>query len=115
MLSTPTGHGPLSTTAAIRPSSPAITCPAVVGDTAPDRLAEGAATGRPTARINASASACAGTRTANVSNPAPASSATGHVTRRGSTIVNGPGQNASASARAAAPASTCANAAAASG
>ena len=102
-----------------------------MGDTSPDRLAEGAATGRPTARSNASAvrpagtragadprpvaGTCAGTRTASVSSPAPASSATGHVTRRGSTSVSGPGQNRSASSRARGGASTWRNAASASG
>ncbi len=50
-------------------------------------------------RSRASATGCAGTRTASVSSPAPASSATGQVTRRGSTMVSGPGQNAAASAR----------------
>jgi hypothetical protein len=69
----------------------------------------------PAASSNASAVGCAGTRTASVSSPAPASSATGQVMRRGSTIVNGPGQNAPARMRAAAPGSTCWKAASALG
>ncbi len=43
------------------------------------------------------ATGCAGTRTAKVSSPAPASNATGQVVRRGRTMVSGPGQNVSAS------------------
>ena len=73
----------------------------MVGETPPERFAEGAAMGRPTDCSKACATGCAGTRTASVSRPAPASNATGQVTRRGSTIVSGPGQNASASAMAA--------------
>ena len=75
--STPTRHAPESITAAIRPSSPASTCAAVVGEIPPERLAEGAATGPPNAANNRVATGCAGTRTASVSSPAPASSATG--------------------------------------
>ncbi len=43
--STPTAHGPLSSTAAMRPDNPSSTCCAVVGLTAPDRFADGAAIG----------------------------------------------------------------------
>ena len=61
--STPTAQGPPSTTAAMRPPSPSSTCAAVVGLTWPERLAEGAATGRPT---------CAQQRRARADAPAPA-------------------------------------------
>ncbi len=111
--STPTLHAPESIIAAIRPPRPASTCAALVGLTPPERLADGAATGRPSAAIKRCATGCAGTRTAKVSNPAPASNATGQVMRRGSTRVSGPGQNVSASRCAMALASTCANTASA--
>ena len=51
----------------------------------------------------ASATGCAGTRTAMVSSPAVASSATAQSADFGSTSVSGPGQNASASAVAVVP------------
>ena len=73
------------------------TCSARVGLTAPLRLAEGAASGRPTARISACAIGCAGARTATVSSPAVASSAIGESLARGSTRVSGPGQKCAAS------------------
>ena len=47
--------------------SAAATCAAVVGLTWPERLAEGAAIGRPAARNSACATGCAGTRSAIVS------------------------------------------------
>ena len=71
--STPSGQGPLSSTAAMRPDKSSKTCCGVVGLTLPERFAEGAATGRPVARSSASAMSCAGTRTASVSSPALAS------------------------------------------
>ena len=47
--STPTCVGPPSSTQSMRPSRSPITCPACVGETRPERLAEGAATGTPAA------------------------------------------------------------------
>ena len=74
-------------------------CAAVVGLTRPERLADGAATGRPTARSSVCATGCAGARTATVSSPALASSDTPPSVRRGSTRVSGPGQKRRAAAR----------------
>ena len=45
MDSSPTAQGPPSSTAAIRPERPSSTCAARVGDTRPEGLAEGAASG----------------------------------------------------------------------
>ena len=95
--------------------NPSSTCCAVVGLIWPERLAEGAATGRSVARSSARAMAWAGTRTARVCNPAPASSATGQLGWRGRTRVRGPGQNAAASWCAVWVAATWANAASAVG
>ena len=53
------------------------TCAAVVGETWPERLADGATTGLPSARMMPRATAWSGTRTAMLSSPAVASSATG--------------------------------------
>ncbi len=53
--STPTRVGPPSTTASMRPDRSSITCAASVGLTRPERLAEGAATGRPVAAKRARA------------------------------------------------------------
>ena len=47
--STPIGVGPPSTISSMRPRRSASTCAAVVGETWPDRLADGATTGRPKA------------------------------------------------------------------
>ena len=74
---------------------------AVVGLGRPERLALGAAMGRPAASMSARATGCAGMRTATVASPA--------VTRRGTfslfgkISVSGPGQKASIKARACAP------------
>ena len=95
--SSPTSHGPPSRIIFTRSPSDSATCSARVGLTAPLRLAEGAASGRPTARISACAIGCAGARTATVSSPAVASSATGESFARGSTRVSGPGQKRAAS------------------
>ncbi len=97
--STPTSTGPPSTIRSIRPARSLCTCAAVVGETCPDRLAEGATTGPPNARRMSRATAWAGTRIATVSSPAVARSATGQSFVFGSTSVSGPGQNACASAR----------------
>ena len=114
LISTPTMHGPLSSTAAMAPASSANTCRAAVGLTRPERLADGAATGRPNSRSNARAVSCAGTRTATVSSPALASRLTAQPRSRGSTRLSGPGQNAAANRRASAFATTSANAVSAS-
>ena len=72
----------------------------LVGETWPERLADGATTGAPNALRIARATGCEGMRIAMVSRPAVASSATGQPAAFGSTRVSGPGQNASASASA---------------
>ena len=64
-------------------------------------MADGATTGLPNARRMLRATGWSGTRTAIVSSPAVASSATGQSGRLGSTSVSGPGQNAAASRSAA--------------
>ena len=64
-----------------------------------DRLALGAAIGRSTARSRACAMAWLGTRTAMVSSPAVARSATGQSGCLASTRDSAPGQNANASRR----------------
>ena len=61
----------------MRPRRSASTCCAVVGDTWPERFADGATSGRPTAARMSRATGWLGTRTAMVSRPAVASSATG--------------------------------------
>ena len=75
--STPTLVGPPSTIRSMRPSRSARTCAAVVGETWPDRLAEGATTGSPNASSRSRATGWSGTRTAIESSPAVASSDTG--------------------------------------
>ena len=97
--STPTATGPPSTIRSIRPARSLCTWAAVVGETWPERLAEGATTGPPKARRMSRATGCAGIRIATVSRPAVARSATAQCSVFGSTSVSGPGQNASASAR----------------
>ena len=81
----------------MRPRRSASTCAARVGETWPERLAEGATIGPPNAASSAAPAGCAGTRSATLSRPASASSATGQSGRLGSTSVRGPGQNAAAS------------------
>ena len=66
VLSRPTGHGPLSSTAAMRPLSPSMTWAALVGLIVPEGLAEGAATGPPNCANSFWASRCSGTRRAMV-------------------------------------------------
>ena len=92
--------GPPSTIRSMRPSRSAATCAAVVGETWPERLADGATTAPPKARRSACATGCAGTRSATLSSPAVARSHTVQPAAFGSTSVSGPGQNASASASA---------------
>ena len=95
--STPTSTAPPSTIRSIRPARSLCTWAAVVGETWPDRLADGATTGPPNARRMSRATGWAGTRIATVSSPAVARSATAQSAVLGSTSVSGPGQNASAS------------------
>ncbi len=90
--STPAVQGPPSSTGT-RPSNPATTCAAVVGDSRPERLAEGAASGRPAARISSSASGWSGMRMPTVSSPAVTISLRPAPGLRRSTSVSGPGQN----------------------
>src|SRR5207302_1025144 len=72
-----------------------MTCLARVGEIPVDRLALGAAIGRPASRISHRATAVEGTRTPTVSWPAVTMS--GMIEDRGRTIVSGPGQKRSAS------------------
>ena len=76
----------------------AITWAAVVGLGLPDRLADGAASGRPLAVMSARATGCDGIRIATV--PSPALTLAGIRGERGKIMVSGPGQKASASRRA---------------
>ncbi len=64
---------------------------AAVGLMRPKRFALGAASGRPKARTTSAKSGCALIRTATVSRPAVTIGGT--ISRRGRTIVRGPGQN----------------------
>ena len=110
--STPTGVGPPSTIRSMRPRRSASTCCAVVGETWPERLADGATTGRPNAARMSRATGC----------PAPArrwcrgrrwqARPPGNRRAFGSTSVSGPGQNAAASRSAAASKRASARAAA---
>ena len=95
--STPTRQGPPSRISGTRSPSDSATCSARVGLTAPLRLAEGAAIGRPAARISACATGWDGARIATVSSPAVASREIGEPSLRGSTSVSGPGQKRAAS------------------
>ena len=61
--STPTAVAPPSIMRSTRPPRSASTCSAVVGETWPERLAEGATTGRPKPPRIFRATSCAGTRT----------------------------------------------------
>ena len=72
----------------------------MVGLTRPERLAEGAAIGRPAARSSACATGCAGARSATVSSPALASNERPLSARRGNTRLSGPGQKRRAAMRA---------------
>ena len=65
----------------MRPARSLCTWAAVVGETWPDRLADGATTGPPNARRISRATGCAGTRIATVSSPAVARSATAQSLR----------------------------------
>ncbi|MGY4486077.1 hypothetical protein ACVWWR_005268 [Bradyrhizobium sp. LM3.2] len=98
--STPTVTGPPSTIRSIRPARSLSTWAASVGETWPERLADGATTAPPKARRIACATGWAGMRIATVSRPAVARSATGQFSVFGTTSVSGPGQNASARPRA---------------
>src|SRR5829696_5967245 len=93
--SSPTLLGPPSMIRSTRSPSAARTCAAVVGETDPNRLADGAAIPPPNARRSSRASGCAGTRRPTVSRPPVTASGTRGPRRR--MIVSGPGQQASAS------------------
>ena len=97
--SSPTPQLPPSTIASTRPIRSSIQCCAVVGLGLPDKLAEGAAIGLPLRRISSLAIRLLGKRIATVSSPPETTSGTCSVFGR--TIVNGPGQNSSASLSAA--------------
>ena len=88
--SMPTVVRPPSSIIATRSPRASRTCCAVVGDNSPNRLALGAATGRPASWINAKAMALFGIRTPTVSNPAVNRSGTCGCF--GKTNVSGPGQ-----------------------
>src|SRR6266446_6324168 len=96
--STPTGVGPPSRISSMRPSRSSRTCSARVGLGHPERLADGAAMGRPLASISARATGWDGTRAATVSSPPVVMSGT--VAARGRTRVRGPGQKRAATSRA---------------
>ena len=82
--------------ASIRPSISSHMCEACVGLGRPEVLPEGAAMGTPAASITASVSGWLGQRTPTVSSPPVVRRGT--ISRRGSIIVSGPGQNSAASA-----------------
>jgi hypothetical protein len=73
--------------------SPSSTWPAVVGETAVERLALGAASGRPSFSISRRASGCSGQRIATVVPPAVTVAGTRGL--RGTITVTGPGQSCS--------------------
>jgi len=101
--SSPTRQGPPSSAALAKPPVSSKASANAVGLGRPERLAEGAATGRPKAASTAWASGWSGARTATVSSPARARSHTAAVSVIGATSVSGPGQNASASLTARGP------------
>ena len=92
--SIPTSQGPPSRIIGIRSASCSATCLARVGETRFERLALGAASGKPHRLSTANITGCAGQRTATVSPPAVTMSGT--KSALGRTIDNGPGQNTSA-------------------
>ena len=99
--STPTATAPPSTIRSIRPARSLCTWAAVVGETWPDRLAEGATTGPPNARRKSPAPPDArepGSRSYRARRWRDRPPSQSPVF--GSTSVSGPGQNASASASA---------------
>jgi hypothetical protein len=102
VLSMPTSHAPPSTIIATFVPRSSRTCRAVVGEIRPKRLAEGAAMPRPPACANACSNACAtgcdGTRRPTLSWPPVTASDT--CDARGTMMVSGPGQKASATRRA---------------
>ena len=102
VLSMPTSHAPPSRIIATAPPKSSSTCCAVVGETWPNRLADGAAMPVPprsaNAASNAFATGCAGMRRPTLSWPPVTASPT--CAARGRISVSGPGQNAAASLRA---------------
>jgi len=93
--SMPTLVAPPSRMRSMRLSRSARTCAAVVGETWPDWLAEGATTGLPKVFNRSRATGCAGTRSAMLSSPAVASSDTGQPSAFGSTQSRTTASNAS--------------------
>ena len=90
--SSPTAHGPASSTSATLSPSCSMTCSARVGLSRPERLAEGAASAPPKAAITSCAGP-RGARSAIVASPAVASGWTGASGASGTTSDSGPGQN----------------------
>jgi hypothetical protein len=93
--SMPTFDGPPSTMRGMRPPKSFRTCSALVGEIWLERLALGAASGKPHSRMTAWMKGWSGHRTPTVGPLAVTTS--GICGERGRTRVNGPGQNASAS------------------
>ena len=100
VLSMPTSHAPPSRIIATASPRSSATCCAVVGETWPKRLADGAAMPSPPSAANAASNACAtgcdGMRRPTLSWPPVMASST--CAARGRISVSGPGQNAAASA-----------------
>ena len=92
--STPTPQAPPSIMAGILPCISLRTCCAVVGDGLPERLADGAAIGKPQAEISALATLCDGILMPTVSSPPLVT--IGIFSDFGIIIVRGPAQNFSA-------------------
>ena len=92
--STPTAENPPSIIAGILPFISLKTCPAVVGEGLPERLADGAAIGKPHFFITALAVLWLGILIPTVSSPPLVTS--GMISLLGSIMVSGPAQNSSA-------------------
>ena len=88
--SMPRPQGPPSRMRSMRLPRPSSTWPAVVGESCIERLALGAASGRPSVAISRRVSLCSGQRTATVGPPAVTLS--GIRGPRGTITVTGPGQ-----------------------
>ncbi len=98
--SSPNFVGPPSRIKSIFPDKSLATCSAVTELICPERFAEGAAMGRPSALMSLCAVKSAGILRATLSRPARARSHTEHRDDIGATIVSGPGQNCSANFKA---------------
>ena len=95
--SRPSPAAPSSRMSATLSPRSSCTWAASVGETWPERLALGAATGLPNALSRACAVGWEGTRIATDSSPARARSHTGQAASAGTIRVRGPGQKAAAS------------------